>query len=41
MEASMTKLSDTQLMMLSKASQREDRAVECPSSLKGGAVDGR
>jgi hypothetical protein len=38
MEASMTKLSDTQLMMLSKASQREDRAVECPSSLKGGAL---
>jgi hypothetical protein len=38
MEASMTKLSDTQLMMLSKASQREDRAAECPSNLKGGAL---
>ena len=34
----MTKLSDTQLMMLSKASQREDRAVECPSNLKRGAL---
>ena len=38
MEAKMTKLTDTQLMMLSKASQREDRAVECPSNLKGGAL---
>ena len=34
----MTKLSDTQLMMLSKASQRDDRAVECPHHLKGGAL---
>jgi hypothetical protein len=38
MEAKMTKLTDTQLMMLSKASQREDRAVECPPNLKGGAL---
>jgi hypothetical protein len=38
MEAKMTKLSDTQLMMLSKASQRDDRAVECPHHLKGGAL---
>ena len=32
------KLTDTQLMMLSKASQRADRAVECPSNLKRGAL---
>jgi len=32
------KLTDTQLMMLSKASQRDDRAVECPSNLKRGAL---
>jgi hypothetical protein len=37
MEAKM-KLTDTQLMILSKASQREDRAVECPSNLKRGAL---
>ena len=34
----MSKLTDTQLMMLSKASQRDDRAVECPHQLKGGAL---
>jgi len=34
----MSKLTDTQLVMLSKASQREDRAVECPDHLKGGAL---
>jgi DNA-binding MarR family transcriptional regulator len=38
MEAKMANLSNTQLMMLSKASQREDRAVECSSNLKRGAV---
>lgn len=32
------KLTDTQLIILSKASQREDRAVELPASLKGGAA---
>ena len=32
------KLTDTQLMMLSKASQRDDRAVECPSNLRRGAL---
>jgi hypothetical protein len=36
----MTKLTDTQLMMLSKASQRDDQAVECPHHLKGGALKG-
>ena len=30
--------SDTQLVILSKASQREDRAVELPPNLKGGAA---
>jgi hypothetical protein len=34
----MAKLTDTQLMMLSKASQRDDRAVECPHHLRGGAL---
>jgi Protein of unknown function (DUF3489) len=32
------KLSDTQLLLLSKASQREDHALEVPASLKGGAA---
>ena len=33
---SSTKLSDTQLVVLSAASQREDRAVVLPEWLKGG-----
>ena len=32
------KLTDTQLILLSKASQREDRALELPANLKGGAA---
>ena len=32
------KLTDTQLVLLSKASQREDHAVELPGTLKGGAA---
>ena len=32
------KLTETQLMMLLKASQRGDRAVECPSNLRRGAL---
>ena len=32
------KLTDTQLVLLSKASQREDRALELPANLKGGAA---
>jgi len=32
------KLTDTQLVILSAASQREDRAVESPPNLKGGAA---
>jgi hypothetical protein len=32
------KLTDTQLMLLSAASQREDRAVELPANLKGGVA---
>ena len=32
------KLTDTQLVLLSAASQREDRAVELPTNLKGGAA---
>ena len=32
------KLSDTQLVLLSKASQREDLAVALPANLKGGAA---
>ena len=32
------KLTDTQLVLLSAASQREDRAVELPANLKGGAA---
>jgi hypothetical protein len=38
MEGKMTKLTDTQLLVLSKASQRDDRAVECRDHLKGGAL---
>lgn len=33
------KLTDTQLVLLSAASQRDDRAVEVPANLKGGAAD--
>jgi hypothetical protein len=33
------KLTDTQLVLLSAASQREDLAVELPANLKGGAAD--
>src|SRR4051812_29851879 len=32
------KLTDTQLVLLSAASQREDRAIELPTNLKGGAA---
>ena len=32
------KLTDTQLVLLSAASQRDDRAVELPANLKGGAA---
>jgi hypothetical protein len=32
------KLTDTQLVLLSAASQREDRAIERPANLKGGAA---
>ncbi|MBX6324332.1 MAG: DUF3489 domain-containing protein [Rhodospirillaceae bacterium] len=34
----MSKLSDTQLVLLSKAAQREDRALAIPTGLKGGAL---
>ncbi len=34
----MSKLSDTQLMLLSAASQREDRLITPPERLKGGAL---
>lgn len=34
----MTKLTDTQLMILSAASQREDRGVELPAEVKGQAA---
>ncbi len=34
----MTKLTDTQLVLLSKASQRDDHAIELPPNLRGGAV---
>jgi hypothetical protein len=34
----MTKLTDTQLIILSAASQRDDHGVELPASLKGGAA---
>ncbi len=33
-----TKLTDTQLVILSAASQREDRGVVLPTKLKGGAA---
>ena len=33
------KLTDTQLVLLSAASQREDRGIELGSTLKGGAAD--
>ena len=32
------KFTDTQLIILSKASQRDDRAVELPANLKGSAA---
>jgi hypothetical protein len=32
------KLTDTQLVLLSRAAQREDRAIEIPPTLKGGAA---
>jgi hypothetical protein len=32
------KLSDTQLILLSAASQRDDRALDRPSNLSGGAA---
>ena len=32
------KLTDTQLVLLSAASQREDRAIELAPNLKGGAA---
>jgi hypothetical protein len=32
------KLTDTQLLLLSAASQRDDRALEPPPNLTGGAV---
>jgi hypothetical protein len=35
---SATKLTDTQLIILSAASQRDDHAVELPENLKGGAA---
>ena len=34
----MTKLTDTQLIILSAASQRDDHGVELPANLKGGAA---
>jgi Protein of unknown function (DUF3489) len=34
----MSKLTDTQLILLSAASQRDDRGVELPANLKGGAA---
>jgi hypothetical protein len=37
-EMSETKLTDTQLVILSAASQRNDHAVELPKKLKGGAA---
>jgi Protein of unknown function (DUF3489) len=38
MEIPMSKLTDTQLIILSAASQRDDRGVELPANLKGGAA---
>src|SRR5882757_7853705 len=37
-EQAMTKLTDTQLITLSAASQREDRGVVLPPNLRGGAA---
>ena len=37
-EIPMSKLTDTQLVILSAASQRDDRGVELPRNLKGGAA---
>jgi hypothetical protein len=37
MEIPMPKLTDTQLIILSAASQRDDRGVELPANLKGGS----
>jgi hypothetical protein len=37
----MSKLTDTQLVTLSAASQREDRGIVLPSNLEGGAASGR
>jgi len=34
----MPKLTDTQLIILSTASQRDDRGGELPANLKGGAA---
>ena len=34
----MSNLTDTQLVILSAASQRDDRGVELPPNLKGGAA---
>src|SRR5437667_9645096 len=34
----MSRLTDTQLIILSAASQRDDRGVELPANLKGGAA---
>jgi len=34
----MADLTDTQLMMLSRAAQRDDRIVELPTNLKGSAA---
>jgi hypothetical protein len=38
MEIPMSKLTDTQLIILSAAAQRDDRGVELPANLKGGAA---
>ena len=38
MEIPMPKLTDTQLIILSTASQRDDRGVELRANLKGGAA---
>jgi hypothetical protein len=39
MEIPMSKLTDTQLVILSAAAQRDDRAVELPANLRGGAAN--
>src|ERR1041385_4722010 len=38
-EPEMTKLSDTQLVMLNNAAQRVDRGIVIPETLRGGARD--